>query len=63
VEELEHLEAIIERVFLWGLVWSFGCTTNLEGRKKFDLFLRELALKKKLKGFPEEQTVYDYEFK
>lgn len=39
-EELEHLESIIEPVFLWGLVWSAGCTSNLEGRERFDLFLK-----------------------
>ena len=62
-EELEHLESIIEPVFLWGLVWSAGCTSNLEGRERFDLFLKELALKKKIKHLPEELTVYDFEYK
>lgn len=29
VEELEHLEKVIDKIFQWALVWSFGCTTNL----------------------------------
>lgn len=32
VEELDHLDQIIDKVFHWGMVWSLGCTTNLEGR-------------------------------
>jgi hypothetical protein len=31
-----------EAYFLFALVWSIGCTTNLEGREKFDRRLREL---------------------
>ena len=50
-------------MFLWGLVWSVGCTSNLEGRQKFELFLRELLSKKKVKNFPEEHSIYDIELK
>ena len=45
------------------MVWSLGCTTNLDGRNKFDIFLRELDVKKKYKSFPDEGSVYDYEYK
>lgn len=62
-EQLENLESIIDKVFRWALVWSVGCTTNLEGRNKFNVFLKDLDMKKKVKIFPEEGTVYDYEFK
>ena len=57
------LENSIDKIFRWALVWSIGCTTNLEGRNKFNIFLRELDTKKLLKIFPEEGTIYDYEFK
>jgi len=45
------------------MVWSIGCTTNLEGRKKMDIFLKDLDTKHKVKIYPEEGTVYDYEFR
>lgn len=41
-EEVEELETMLEPLFLFALVWSIGCTTNLEGREKFDKKLREL---------------------
>lgn len=62
-EELDHLESIVDRIFHWGMVWSLGCTTDLDGRLKFNMFLRELAAKNKMKVFPEEGSVYDYEFR
>jgi len=39
-EELDHLDQIIDKIFHWGMVWSLGCTTNLEGRQKFNIFLK-----------------------
>lgn len=62
-DDLQILENSIDKIFHWALVWSVGCTTNLEGRNKFNIFLRELDAKKLLKIFPEQNTVYDYEFK
>lgn len=50
-------------MFHWALVWSVGCTTDLPGRNKFNNFLKQLNAKKLVKVFPEEGTVYDYEFK
>jgi dynein heavy chain len=41
-EEIEDLEHMLEPLFLFSLVWSIGCTTNLDGRDKFDKKLREL---------------------
>ena len=54
---------MIVQVFHWGMTWSVGCTTNLEGREKFNVFLRDFDAKKMMKIFPEEDTIYDYEFK
>lgn len=63
-EELEHLESILECLFMWSLVWSVGCTTDLNGRIKMDGFLRELMRQKKITNpIPEKGTIYDYEFK
>ena len=54
----------MESYFLWGLVWSLGCTTDLEGRKKMNVYLRDLMLQKKINiPIPEAGTIYDYEFK
>jgi hypothetical protein len=47
-------------MFQWGLVWSIGCTTDLNGREKFNIFFRELTLKKKLKVLPDEESIYDF---
>lgn len=62
-EDLQLLEDSIDKMFHWGLVWSVGCTTNLDGRLKFNDFLRELDNKKSMKIFPDQGTIYDYEFK
>lgn len=63
-QQLEHLESCIESYFLWGLVWSFGCTIDLDGRKKMNVFLRDLMMQRKINTpMPEAGTVYDYEFK
>jgi dynein heavy chain len=46
---------------MFALVWSICTTVNLEGRVKFDKWIRE-----KMAGvgieFPEERTIYDYKF-
>ena len=60
---MDHLEQVIDKMFQWGLVWSFGCTTDLVGRQKFNVFFRELTVKKKIKVIPDEETVFDFEFK
>ena len=62
-EELDHLEQVIDKIFQWGLVWSFGCTTDLNGREKFNIFFRELTQKKKMKVLPDEESVYDFEYR
>jgi dynein heavy chain len=41
-EEVEDLEQMLEPIFIFAVVWSIGCTTDLEGREKFDKKLREL---------------------
>jgi len=41
-EEVEEIEQCCEALFVFALVWSIGCTTNLEGREKFDRKVKEL---------------------
>jgi dynein heavy chain len=41
-EEVEDLEQMMEPLFIFAVVWSIGCTTDLEGRDKFNSKLREL---------------------
>lgn len=44
----------IDSIFLFSLVWSVGCTTNDQGRSKFDTFLREVIAG----NIPEEYQEY-----
>jgi dynein heavy chain len=49
-------------LFIFSLVWSIGCTTNLEGRDKFDKKVRELMGPDHKFRFPAQGLVYDYCF-
>ena len=40
-ENLNQIEKLVEPWFCFSLVWSIGGTCDGEGRKKFDLFVRE----------------------
>ena len=46
---------MIEFTFLYCLIWSVGASVDNEGRKKFDMFLREQEPR-----FPPSETVYEY---
>ncbi|KAJ1557997.1 hypothetical protein HK096_004145, partial [Nowakowskiella sp. JEL0078] len=53
----------IEPYFLFSLIWSVGATSDLDGRKKFDVWLRErMSLKSPDIIFPSEGLIYDYVF-
>jgi dynein heavy chain len=41
--------------------WSVGGTTDLEGRKVFDLWIKE-RMKKHNIPFPEERQLYDWQY-
>jgi dynein heavy chain len=60
-DEISNLETMIPQLFLFALIWSIGTTTNLEGKLKFDRYLRP-RIKKLNIEFPEENLVYDYKF-
>jgi dynein heavy chain len=51
-EEIEDLESMMEALFCFSLVWSLGCTTNIEGRGKFNIKLKELMGKDNKHKFP-----------
>eukprot|EP00854_Cymbomonas_tetramitiformis_P005380 gene5380-6528_t len=53
--EGENFIPMIEMYFLFGLIWSIGATVDEAGRKKFDMFLREMDGR-----FPSNETVFEY---
>jgi|LauGreDrversion4_2_1035121.scaffolds.fasta_scaffold08821_3 dynein heavy chain len=61
-EELANLDAMINQLFFFGLVWAIGVTTTLDGRIKFDKWVRDNVLSKLGFEFPQERLVYDYKF-
>jgi dynein heavy chain len=52
---------MLPQLFTYACVWSLGTTTNLAGRVKFDVWLRERLLGAGVE-FPEAKLVYDYQF-
>jgi dynein heavy chain len=60
-EKVEELSSMIPQLFIFCLLWSIGTTTNLQGREKFNNFIRQKLTKV---GFeiPSEGLVYDYKF-
>ena len=46
---------------MFALFWSIGTTTNLDGRLKFNTWIREKMVANSIE-FPEERLVYDYKF-
>jgi dynein heavy chain len=53
----------IESLFIFSLIWSLGITSNIEGRQKFDAWLRDMFREHPLNlPLPEEGTVFDYRF-
>jgi len=62
-EDLDNLESNLEPLFIFSLVWSVGCTVDLEGRRKFNHYLRDQMAKFSSKWqFPSEGMIYDYRF-
>jgi len=60
-EDIAALEQMIPQLFFFSLIWSIGTTTTLEGRMKFDKFIRPKMAEVGI-DFPEEKLVYDYQF-
>ena len=60
-EEVANLESMITQLFLFAIIWSIGTTTTLDGRMKFNSWIREKITNLEI-DFPEERMVYDYKF-
>jgi dynein heavy chain len=58
-EAIEILAGQIKAIFMFCFTWSVGGTTDLEGRKVFDLWIKE-RMKKHNVPFPEERQLYDW---
>ena len=62
-ESIAALEGDIEPMFIFSLVWSVCCTTNGDGRKQFDAWLRDaMASHGAEMPLPDGGLVYDYLF-
>nr|XP_046242172.1 dynein axonemal heavy chain 2 isoform X2 [Scatophagus argus] len=53
--DTEHLGRMIELWFIFSLIWSLCASVDEDGRKKIDMFLREME-----GTFPTKDTVYEY---
>jgi dynein heavy chain len=61
-EEVEVFEGFVEGLFIFVLTWTIGATTNLEGRAKFNIKIKEIMGKDNKFKHPTTGTVYDYMF-
>lgn len=62
-EEINELESMLEELFFFSLIWSVGCTVDLEGRRKFNTWLRDtMKANNQRVSFPEAGLVYDYSY-
>ena len=60
---MTDLTVTIDALFIFALIWSIGATTNEDGRKLFDVYLRKELFANKFSWlFPHEGMVYDYVF-
>jgi dynein heavy chain len=60
-ERVDELLGMTPSLFFFAFIWSLGTTTDLNGRIKFDQWIRE-KMKECQVEFPMEGLVYDYCF-
>ena len=60
-DDIQNLESMIPQLFIFSIIWSVGTTTTLDGKAKFDKWVRERIANLSIE-FPEERSVYDYNF-
>ena len=62
-EEMILLEDSIEHLTIFAFVWSFCCTTNSDGRIRFNTLVKKL-IKDNIPHIklPEEGNIYSYRF-
>lgn len=61
-EEIEDLEQMLEGIFIYALIWSIGATTDLNGRAKFNIKIKDLMGKESKFKFPNVGSCYDYKY-
>lgn len=57
MEDIEGIEQQIDMLFVFALTWSLGCTTNLEGRTRFNHKFKQIMSQKA--QFPDDMDIYD----
>lgn len=60
-EKIDDLLSMTAPLFMFCFIWSHGCTTNLDGRLKFDQFCRKLLPEMGV-NIPADGLVYDYKY-
>ena len=54
-EKNEIYRSLLEKWFVFSMIWSFGGSVNEQGRKIFDYNMRDID-----SMFPHANTIYDY---
>ena len=62
LEEIDDLELTIEGIFIFCATWTIGATTNLDGRSKFNIKIRDIMGKDSKFKHPSQGNCYDYKF-
>ena len=62
LKSVDRLEKCMVQLFHWCLVWSIGSVLDAQGRTKFSIFLRDICQEKVKKVFPEEGSVFEYNY-
>jgi len=50
---------MVKQLVAYALVWSVACTTNNDGRKRMDAFMRNKFVENDV-DFPKEKSIYDW---
>ncbi|KAL0223335.1 hypothetical protein P9112_002725 [Eukaryota sp. TZLM1-RC] len=63
-EDLARLPKVIDGIFVFSLVWSFGATIDRSSHAKFDSFIRDFVYNNNqlTVQLPQEGTLFDYLF-
>ena len=57
------LEDGIEHIYIFAVIWSLCCTTNADGRVRFNVLIRKIIAEQLSHiKFPAEATIYNYKF-
>lgn len=56
------LEENLDHLFIFAVTWSLCCTTDYDGRLKFNALIRDLIKKHTKISYPESGLIYGYLF-